>query len=88
MNPSPPDPSNTQISTPNKGGAIRLIGDTQYFPNSTRILYWPSQTCRIIFFLILLEISDAATADTFKPSHWICTEMPQIMGSYHSADMG
>ena len=36
---------------------------------------------------LILGISDAAAAETFSPPHLIYADMPQILESYHSADM-
>ena len=87
MDPCHPYPLNTLISTPNYCGALRLTSGTQYFPNSTPILYRPSQTCRMILVPLLFGISDASIAGTFSPPHFIFVEMPQILQSYHSAKM-
>ena len=87
MDPHHTDPSNMKISTPNQGSALRLIGGTQDYPNSTHLLYQLSQTCRIILVPLLLRISDAETSGTFSPPHLIRAEMPQILYSYQSEDM-
>ena len=80
-----PYPLNMQISIPSLGGTLRLNGGTQYFPNSTRILYRPIQTCRMIFVTLLLVILDALTNGTFAPPRLICVDMPQILESFHSS---
>ena len=87
MDPHPTDPLGTQISTPNLGGALRLIGDTQDLPNSTRILYRTIHTCGMIFLPLLLESSDVATSGTFAPPHLIYVEISQILESSHSVGM-
>ena len=82
MHPRPPDPSNRKISTPNYGGPLRLIGGTQYLSNSTQILNWPRQTCRMILVTLQWESSDVAATGTFAPPHLIYAEMPQRLESY------
>ena len=65
MDPRHTDTSNTNISTPNWGGALQLTGGTSDFPNSTQILYHQNQKCRMILVPLLLGISDTATAEIF-----------------------
>ena len=67
---------------------MRLIGGTQDLPNSTRLLYRPSQTRRMILVPILLGSSYDATAGTFSPPHLICVDMCQILEYSHSIDTG
>ena len=74
-----PDPSNTNISTTNEGGALRMTCGTKYFPNSNRLLYCPIQTCRMISVPLILGISYSETAGTFATPYLICVEMPQIL---------
>ena len=67
---------------------LQLTGHTQDLPNPTRILYWPSQTFRMILVPLLLGSSDVATAVTFTTPYLICVEMPQIMEYSNYVDMG
>ena len=66
---------------------MQLIGGTKYLPNSTRILYQTSQTRGMILVPLLYVSSDVADAGIVSPRCLICAEMPQILESYHSAEM-
>ena len=65
-----------------------LTGGYPYFKNSTRLLYWQSQTCWKILVHILLVSIDNATAVIFVQPHLIFVEIPQVLGFSHSVDMG
>ena len=69
MDTRPPDTSGAQSSTPNQGDSLRLTGGNQDFPNSTRLLYRPIQTCRMVLVPIILGSSYVATAGTLVPLH-------------------